>query len=218
MDTGARAYIHQEICRPHGVLVMLHHDQCVAQVPQPCQSLQQLVVVPLMQADAGLVQNIQHTHERRADLRCQTDALGLAAGKGPCRTGKGQILQAHALQEAQSGADLPQDLLCNDRLGTFQREVIQEFQFLLYRQVAELRDGQAADRHCPGDLRQAFTAAAGTGRGGHILLQFLAHGVRLGLTDAPLDVGDDTLKGLLQSAAAVAPLIVKLQLFPLGPV
>ena len=49
----------------------------------------QLVVVPLVQADAGLVQDIQHAHQGGADLGGQADALALAAGQGAARCGPG---------------------------------------------------------------------------------------------------------------------------------
>ena len=56
VDAGTRTHIHDEVRRPHGVLVMLHHHQGVAQIPQPA-------VVPLVQTNGGLVQDIQDPHE-----------------------------------------------------------------------------------------------------------------------------------------------------------
>ena len=79
MYTRAWSDIHDMVGRVHGILVMLDHDECIAQVAQALQRGQQLVVVALMQADGRLVQDIQHAHERRADLCRQADALALAA-------------------------------------------------------------------------------------------------------------------------------------------
>ena len=42
---------------------------------------QQAVVVALVQADARLVQDVEHAHQARADLRGQADALRLAAAE-----------------------------------------------------------------------------------------------------------------------------------------
>ncbi len=50
---GARADIDDPVRGPDGVLVVLDHDQRVAQVLQPYQRLDQPVVVPLVQADAA---------------------------------------------------------------------------------------------------------------------------------------------------------------------
>ena len=80
VDARSRANVDDIIGSPHGVLVVLHHNEGVAQVPQVLQSAQQQVVVPLVQADGGLVQDIQNPHEGGTDLGGQTDALALAAG------------------------------------------------------------------------------------------------------------------------------------------
>ena len=52
---------------------MLDNDQGVAQIPQVLQRPQQLIVVPLVQTDGRLVQNIQHAHQGRTDLGSQPD-------------------------------------------------------------------------------------------------------------------------------------------------
>ena len=80
---------------------MLHHDQGVAQIPQAAQRGQQLVVIPLVQADGRLIQNIQHTHQAAADLGGKADTLALAAGQGTGCAGQSEIAQSHGLQKAQ---------------------------------------------------------------------------------------------------------------------
>ena len=67
--------------RPHRVFVVLDHDDRVALVAQPGQGVQQAVVVAGMQADRGLVEDVEHAHQAAADLPGQADALHLAAGK-----------------------------------------------------------------------------------------------------------------------------------------
>ena len=69
----------------------------------------QLIVVALVQADAGLIQHIQHAGQCAADLGRQADALALAAGKGRCAARQGQVPQTHALQKAQTLFDLFED-------------------------------------------------------------------------------------------------------------
>ena len=68
---GSRPDIHDAVRRPHRVLVVLHHDQGIAQIPQMPQCRQQLVVVPLVQADAGLIQDISNAHQPGTDLGSQ---------------------------------------------------------------------------------------------------------------------------------------------------
>ena len=111
MDTRAGAHVNDIVGGAHGILVMLHHDKGVAQIPQLPQGLQQFVVVPLVEPDGGLIQNIQHPHKAGSDLCSQPDTLALAAGEGCGRPAEGQILEPHAPEEAQPGADLLQDLV-----------------------------------------------------------------------------------------------------------
>ena len=86
----------------HGVLVMLHHDQRISQIAQALERSQELCVIALMQADGGLVQDIEHAHQAGADLRGQADALCFAAGEGGRRARQREVGQAHAVQKAQA--------------------------------------------------------------------------------------------------------------------
>ena len=62
-------------------------------------------VVALVEADRGLVEDVEDAHEARADLRRQTDALRLTAGERFGRTSKGQVLEADVVEETQSLAN-----------------------------------------------------------------------------------------------------------------
>ena len=55
VNTGAGADVNEVVGGAHGVLVMLHHDEAVAQIPEVFQRCQQLIVVPLVQPDGRLV-------------------------------------------------------------------------------------------------------------------------------------------------------------------
>ena len=59
-----RTDIHNVVSCKHGVLVVLDHDERVAEVTQPPQGRKQLVVVALVQTDGRLVEDIQHAHQR----------------------------------------------------------------------------------------------------------------------------------------------------------
>ncbi len=76
---GARAEVHDVVGRAHRALVVLDHDHGVAEVAQPLQGRDQPFVVALVQPDRRLVEDVEHAHQARADLRGQPDALRLAA-------------------------------------------------------------------------------------------------------------------------------------------
>ena len=79
---GAGADVHHVVGHPHGLLVVLHHQHGVAQVAHPLQGVDEAAVVPLVQADGGLVEHIEHAHQAAADLGGQPDALGLSPAEG----------------------------------------------------------------------------------------------------------------------------------------
>ena len=87
VDARAGADIDDPVRRAHGVLVVLDDDERVAQVAQFLERVDELAVVALVQPDAGLVEDVEHAHQRGADLRGQADALALAAGERGRRAG-----------------------------------------------------------------------------------------------------------------------------------
>ena len=153
MTARAGTDIYNKIGGAHGVLVVLDNDQGVAQIPQVLQRPQQLIVVPLVQTDGRLVQNIQHPHQGRTDLGGQPDTLALAAGKGSRRAGQGQIAQSHIRQELQAGLDLLDDLLGHHGHTALQTEVFHKFQLIPDAHAAKVHNADAAHRHRTGDLR-----------------------------------------------------------------
>src|SRR3972149_833455 len=100
------------------LLVVLHDQDGVPQVAQVLQRVNQPMVVTLVQADAGLVQDVEDTHQPGPDLRGQADALRLAAGEGSGGAGQRPVVQADVDHEAQAGADLLEDLM-GDQLLPF---------------------------------------------------------------------------------------------------
>ena len=78
---GARPHVDEPVGAAHHLLVVLDDDHGVAEVAQPLERADQLVVVALMQADRRLVEDVEHADELRADLRREPQALRLAAGE-----------------------------------------------------------------------------------------------------------------------------------------
>jgi hypothetical protein len=105
----ARAEVDEVVGGAHRLLVVLDHDHRVAQVAQALERADQLRVVALVQADRGLVEDVQHAHERGADLRRQANALRLPAGQRRRGAVHRQVADADVLQEAQPLGDLAQD-------------------------------------------------------------------------------------------------------------
>ena len=84
-----------------GVGVVLDHDDGVAQVAQAAQRAEQALVVPLVQPDARLVEDVEHADQAGADLGGQPDALGLAAGERGRAAAEREVVEPHVAEEAQ---------------------------------------------------------------------------------------------------------------------
>ena len=103
---GPGPHVDDPVRRPHGFLVVLHNDHRIPKVPHALQRGDQLRVVPLVQPDAGLVQDVHHAHQRAADLRRQADPLGFAAAEGARPAGQRQVAQPHVPKEPEPRVDL----------------------------------------------------------------------------------------------------------------
>ena len=125
---GAGADVDDVVRRAHRLLVVLDDDDRVAQVAQALQRVDQPPVVALVQADAGLVEDVEHADERRADLRGQADALRLAARQRRRGALQREVVQAHVVEEREALDDLLDDAAADEALRVGEREVVQEAQ------------------------------------------------------------------------------------------
>ena len=144
---GAGAQVHHVVRGQDGLQVVLHHQHGVAQVAHLLEGVQQLLVVPLVQADAGLVQDVHDALELGADLGGQADALALAAAEGGGGAVQGQVAQAHVVQEAQALLDLLQHLLGDDGVLAFQAQALEPGPGLAHAQGRQRGDVQPAHEH-----------------------------------------------------------------------
>ena len=74
------------------------------------QGVDEATVVALVQADARLVEHVEHAGEARADLRRESDALRLAARQRARRAGEVEVAQPDADEEVEAELDLTQHL------------------------------------------------------------------------------------------------------------
>ncbi len=145
---------------------MLDDDHRIAEVAQALQRLQQPRIVPLVETDGGLIQHIEHAGEARADLRCQPNTLALAAGKRAGRAGKGEIIQAHIHEEAQTLANFLQDARCDLVLLGVEgrRQSLEPFGRTAHGQFAHLADMPPGHLH---GKRLGLQTEAMAGGAGH---------------------------------------------------
>src|SRR5262245_12348942 len=79
VDARAGPHFDDVIGRANGGLIMLDDNHRVPDVAKTLECRDHLDVVLWVQADARLVEDIQHSHQSRTDLRRKTNALRFAA-------------------------------------------------------------------------------------------------------------------------------------------
>ena len=178
---GAGTHIDDVVGGADGVLVVLDDDHGVALVAQALERVYEPVVVALVQADGGLVEDIEHAHEAGADLRGQTDALGLAARERGGRTRQREVVEADVDEEAQARDDLLDHGPGDEALAVAELERLEERERFFAGKVADLVDRFLA--HGDGqDLGLQARAVAGVARDlADELLEMGAHGLGGGL-------------------------------------
>ena len=204
-----RADVDHPVGGMDGVLVVLHHDQGVAELAEPDQGVDETTVVALVQTDAGLVEHVQHPDQAGADLGRQPDPLGLTTGEAAGGPRQGQVVQPDVEQEPQPLLDLLDDPFGDLGLARAELQPRQELGGLRDRHRRDL--GDVASAH--GDRqRRRLEPGPLAGRAGHLTHvagEPLAGGVGLGLGVAPFDVVDHTLELGAVAAGAAVPVAVR---------
>ena len=203
----------------HRALVVLDHEHRVAEVAQPLERADQLLVVALVQADRRLVEDVQHAHQRGPDLRRQADPLRLAARQRRRRPVHRQVADADVLQELQALLDLAQDQPGDPLVVLGELALADPVQRAARRQRGELVDRRPVDEHRPGLRAQPRALAVRARPQRHVLLDLLAREVGVGLPVAALEVGHDPLElGRVGAPAAEAVAIGDLNALAVGAV
>ena len=133
---GAGAEVDEVVGRAHRALVVLDHDHGVAEVAQALQGRDQLRVVALVQADRGLVEDVEDADQARADLGREPDPLRLAARERPRRPGQVQVADADVVEEGEPLVDLPHEQPRDRLLGLGQLELVDPLERRTRRELA----------------------------------------------------------------------------------
>ena len=180
--------------RAHRALVVLDDDHCVAEAPKALQRLDQLLVVPLVQSDRRLIQDVEHADQARADLGGEPDPLRLTARQRPGRAGQVEVADPHVVEEGEPLGDLSHQKPRDRPLGVVHLELLDPLQSRPRRELRVLVDRDPADLDREALRPQPGALAVRAGLLRHVSLDALANPLRVGLLVAPLQVVDDALE------------------------
>ena len=182
---------------------MLYNDYRVAFVAKVAERVKEFVVVPLMQADGGLVEDINHVHEARSDLRGEPYALAFTAAERAGCTVEREVLQAHVDQEAHAVAEFLEDVARDCCRTAGKAEPGEPALQLRNLHGGDLGDSLARDTETVRFGPQTAAAADGAGNGFVDIVQHAGPGdhLRLGALPYPEElVGtvDEKVHGFLR--------------------
>ena len=222
--TRAGADVEDVVGGADGVLVVLDDDDAIAQVAQLAHRGDEPVVVALVQADARLVEHVEHARQPGADLRGEPDALRFAAGERAAFAVEVEVAQAHFDEEPQPRGHFPDDLGGNLALGVRKFQLANERVRLADGQAAEITDVERAvgggmrDAGCGmvivrlgfqrnrEDFRpQPRSPARRAGLGTHERLEPVFGQFALGGVEQVLHLGDQPIERLLQRGLLLLP-------------
>ena len=182
--------------RPDRLFVVLDDEDRVAEVPQSRQRGDQLGVVPLVQADRRLIEDVEHAHEGRPDLGREPDPLCLAAGQGLARPIDGQVVEPDIHEEPEACTDLLEQLVGDGPLSLRDPvcEILGPGEGIRDREIGHGRDIAPVHGHgqCLG--AQSLAVALRAGLLDHVFLEFVLDELGFGLPVPSLKVGDGTFE------------------------
>ena len=107
---GAGAEVEEMVGGADDVGVVLDDEDGVAEVAEVLHDADELGGVAGVEADAGLVEDVERADEARAERGGELDALGFAAGERGAEAVEGEVVEADLVEEVDALADLFEDL------------------------------------------------------------------------------------------------------------
>ena len=191
-----RTQVHDEIGCADGFFVVLHHEDRVTEVPQPLQRVEKPAVIPLVKPDAGLVEDVQHANQARADLGREPDPLSLAARQCRRCSIERQIVEPDLGEEAEPLADLLEHTARDLGVPLREGQRVEELPCRLDREPDHVRDGSSRDLDGECLRPEAGALAGGAVSQRHETLEILSHFGRQRLLVAALEDLDGALEAV----------------------
>ena len=154
-----------------------------------------------MQADGGLVENVEHVDELGAYLGGQTNALALAAGEAGRGAGEREVVESDLQEEVEPGAYLLEDfgrnlqLLAAEQGGGAGGDTVEPEAELGEVHAGELGNVLVGEAVGEGFAVEALAVTLGTGAVGQELVGPLLGGAGVVVLDDGAQVLDDAVEG-----------------------
>lgn len=106
VDAGSRTEVDDMVGRAHGVLVMFDDEKRVTAISQISKNLQKFLIVARMKPDGRFIENVENTLKVRAELSCQSNALGFSPRESWGGAVEIEVIEAYFTKEGKALKDL----------------------------------------------------------------------------------------------------------------
>ena len=103
LASSLRTDIYYPVGCKHHIAIMFYYDDGIADVAKFFQTVDEALVITLMQSDTWLVEDIEYIDQLTANLRSKSDALAFTTGKGSRLTVEREIIQTDIEKEGYAG-------------------------------------------------------------------------------------------------------------------
>ena len=160
------------------------------------QCIQKALVIPLVQPDGGLIEDIHHTDESRSNLACQTNPLRFTTRECFGASIEREIVQSYVHQKPIPGAQFLQNLIGNLALPATELQRVKVGLRIAYWKRSNLRQAPPIDVHAAGVFAQSRSLAGFTRCSRYVLGKLVPHRGRLCFPVAPIHVGNHSLENM----------------------
>ena len=200
---------------------MFDDQDGVAEVAEVFECVNETLIVALVEADGGFVENVEYAAETGADLGGEADALAFAAGEGSGGAGEGEVAEADGVEEFEAFDDFALEAVGDEAVTAGESEGAGGGEGALEGEAGEVGDGdvvasagrldgfgvvlvfvdgrvKAGGGHGEGDGEgfgaETGAVAAGALGGGHEAHHVLAIALGFGLFHVVAEVAEDAVK------------------------
>ena len=213
---GRGADVDEPVGAAQGGLVVLHHDHAVAGVTELREGSEEPAVIPCVQPDARLVQDVEDALQSGAELRGEANPLRLTSGEGVRAPVEREVAQAHLHEELRPSRDLGEEIPGDPGLALTHLRPAEQWDQLLDRSRRELGKTQGPEPNEAGELVDATPLALGADL---LRAEALHHLLARALLPGALELAEHATEHPVPAPAPLGALAVPLQRVPvaLGP-
>ncbi len=145
---GAGAEVEDVVGFADGVFVVLDDEDGVAEVAEVFEGGDEALVVALVEADGGFVEDVEDAAELGADLGGEADALAFAAGEGGGAAVEGEVAEAYGVEEFEALDDLALEAVGDDAVAAGEVHVARGGEGAFEWEGGEVGDGEGFGGVC----------------------------------------------------------------------